>query len=90
MLEDDEDEDFLSPSAAEAGGRGAVGGNERTPLLRGQSMTRHRRTRSTATAGTASTTQAVMMVSCCGDRFRANQQLLKGFIGTGILFMGKA
>ncbi|WWC88877.1 uncharacterized protein L201_003792 [Kwoniella dendrophila CBS 6074] len=55
---------------------------ERAPLLgntkRGMSMTRHRRTKSGAAAGgTATTTQALLM-------------LLKGFVGTGILFMGKA
>ncbi|WVF69259.1 hypothetical protein IAT40_004035 [Kwoniella sp. CBS 6097] len=54
---------------------------ERAPLLgstkRGMSMTRHRRTKSGAGGGTASTTQAILM-------------LLKGFVGTGILFMGKA
>ncbi|WVQ96757.1 hypothetical protein IAU59_003864 [Kwoniella sp. CBS 9459] len=54
---------------------------ERAPLLgatkRGMSMTRHRRTKSGAGVGTASTTQAILM-------------LLKGFVGTGILFMGKA
>ncbi|WVQ66001.1 uncharacterized protein L199_004179 [Kwoniella botswanensis] len=55
---------------------------ERAPLLgstkRGMSMTRHRRTKSgAASGGTATTTQALLM-------------LLKGFVGTGILFMGKA
>ncbi|WWC70524.1 uncharacterized protein I206_104475 [Kwoniella pini CBS 10737] len=68
------DQDGL-PSASAARG-------ERAPLLgstkRGMSMTRHRRTKSgAASGGTATTTQALLM-------------LLKGFVGTGILFMGKA
>ncbi|OXC64687.1 hypothetical protein AYX13_05965 [Cryptococcus neoformans] len=52
---------------------------ERAPLLGStkRSMSRHRRTKSGHNQGTASVTQAVLM-------------LLKGFVGTGILFMGKA
>ncbi|WWC62296.1 uncharacterized protein I303_104892 [Kwoniella dejecticola CBS 10117] len=68
------DQDGIPPQAIARG--------ERAPLLgstkRGMSMTRHRRTKSgAASGGTATTTQALLM-------------LLKGFVGTGILFMGKA
>ncbi|OCF62271.1 solute carrier family 36 (proton-coupled amino acid transporter) [Kwoniella mangroviensis CBS 10435] len=72
------------PFTAEADGDTGlpIARGERAPLLgstkRGMSMTRHRRTKSgAASGGTATTTQALLM-------------LLKGFVGTGILFMGKA
>ncbi|WVR06160.1 hypothetical protein IAU60_003190 [Kwoniella sp. DSM 27419] len=83
---DDEDEES-SPAASGAYARrgytaedeAGPSTSERAPLLRnttrGLSMTRHRRTKSGPSGGTASTTQAVLMV---------------GFVGTGILFMGKA
>ncbi|WWD18297.1 hypothetical protein CI109_102747 [Kwoniella shandongensis] len=86
--EEEEDEESFpaSGSAQHPGGRmdDSIPGfpqGERAPLLgsigRGMSKTRHRRTKSGAAVGTASVTQAVLM-------------LLKGFVGTGILFMGKA
>ncbi|WVO15887.1 hypothetical protein L204_103552 [Cryptococcus depauperatus] len=52
---------------------------ERAPLLGStkRTMSRHRRTKSGSGGGTASVTQTVLM-------------LLKGFVGTGVLFMGKA
>ncbi|KAL7424323.1 hypothetical protein Q5752_000005 [Cryptotrichosporon argae] len=69
--EDDEDDEV----AAEAG---LAGPSERTPLLRGTTHRgKHKRTKSLPGQGTATMTQAVLM-------------LLKGFVGTGILFMGKA
>lgn len=54
---------------------------ERAPLLgpdsRSNSKSRHKRSRSVGPHGDATVTQAVMM-------------LLKGFVGTGVLFLGKA
>nr|XP_019045887.1 solute carrier family 36 (proton-coupled amino acid transporter) [Kwoniella bestiolae CBS 10118]OCF24817.1 solute carrier family 36 (proton-coupled amino acid transporter) [Kwoniella bestiolae CBS 10118] len=78
--EEDEESYPAIGSSSDAGGVPIRG--ERAPLLgatkRGMSMTRHRRTKSgAASGGTATTTQALLM-------------LLKGFVGTGILFMGKA
>lgn len=77
--EDDEDEDDLLPSTVPA--------SERTPLLSdaagvarpkgSRSLSRHRKAGASSIHGTASATEAVFM-------------LLKGFVGTGVLFMGKA
>lgn len=73
--------------------------NERAPLLGNRQMSRmsrmskrgHRRNKSGPPVGTATVTQAVLMVRFAQrPRSVANIQLLKGFIGTGILFMGKA
>lgn len=72
--EDDDDDDLL-PST--------VPSSERTPLLaptRGtvsRSLSRHRKAGASSIHGTATATEAVFM-------------LLKGFVGTGVLFMGKA
>ncbi|ORX40275.1 transmembrane amino acid transporter protein-domain-containing protein [Kockovaella imperatae] len=76
--DDDEDEDTLAVNEAEAGNypRDASVG-ERAPLLRGRSKSRHRRTKSGPPTGSATVSQAVLM-------------LLKGFVGTGILFMARA
>ncbi|OCF31256.1 solute carrier family 36 (proton-coupled amino acid transporter) [Kwoniella heveanensis BCC8398] len=78
--EEEEDEESFPAIAGSSTGAGTYA-RERAPLLgatkRGMSMTRHRRTKSGTAGGTASTTQAILM-------------LLKGFVGTGILFMGKA
>ncbi|ODN95920.1 solute carrier family 36 (proton-coupled amino acid transporter) [Cryptococcus wingfieldii CBS 7118] len=58
---------------------------ERRPLLGStkRTMSRRRRAKSGPGQGTASVTQAVLMASFFTS-------LLKGFVGTGILFMGKA
>lgn len=100
-LEEDEDEDkdeddlpipVPSASALEAGHQIAV--SERTPLIQ-RTMTRSKRRRmSVGPTGDATVTQAVLMVC---QMLRNNRylsltlfQLLKGFVGTGVLFLGKA
>ncbi|KAJ3497951.1 hypothetical protein NLJ89_g10281 [Agrocybe chaxingu] len=85
-LEEDEDEDDKDEEeAAEAEALSAAAEvDEATPLLsasvsslsRARSRSRRRRN-SVATQGTATVTQAVLM-------------LLKSFVGTGVLFLGKA
>ncbi|KAK4685254.1 solute carrier family 36 (proton-coupled amino acid transporter), partial [Tremellales sp. Uapishka_1] len=79
--EDESDDDLptVSPEAARALENSVHSLGERAPLLgsRGLSKTRHRRQKSGPGGGSASVTQATLM-------------LLKGFVGTGILFMGKA
>lgn len=76
--------------------------SEDTPLLRKsstrlsltRSLSRHRRRSSIQTRGDATVTQAVLMVSTIVRVtiviLIATLQLLKSFIGTGILFLGKA
>ncbi|CAO1622051.1 unnamed protein product [Parajaminaea phylloscopi] len=91
-LEDIEDEDEEDQEADEETGLGvpstsrgcaAGGATERSPLLRRQSTRRRNRSATGAGDGSegergeASVTEAVMM-------------LLKSFVGTGILFLGKA
>ena len=67
--DDDEDDDLLATAAAEAGASGHVrisrdvSVGERAPLLRGRSKSRHRRQRSGPPTGSATVTQAVLMVS---------------------------
>ncbi|CAK9780712.1 hypothetical protein CC85DRAFT_264664 [Cutaneotrichosporon oleaginosum] len=74
---DDDDEhadaeEGRSPSSSRAGPA-----TERTPLLQRSMSKSRKRSKSVHNQGTASVTQAVLM-------------LLKGFVGTGVLFMGKA
>lgn len=81
VLEEDEEAAAYARRQFPAEGEEAeqIARRERAPLLGStrRSMSRHRRTKSGHNQGTASITQAVLM-------------LLKGFVGTGILFMGKA
>ncbi|WOO77782.1 Vacuolar amino acid transporter 3 [Vanrija pseudolonga] len=89
-LEDEDEEAAAEQAAAEEGrrrlgssrggspGPGTRAANERSPLLkRSLSHGRQKRQKSTPGQGTATVTQAWLM-------------LLKGFVGTGILFMAKA
>ncbi|KAL1408401.1 hypothetical protein Q8F55_005213 [Vanrija albida] len=90
-LEDEDEEAAAEQAAAEEGrrrlasssrggspGPGTRAANERSPLLkRSMSHGRQKRQKSTPGQGTATVTQAWLM-------------LLKGFVGTGILFMAKA
>ncbi|GAA5821549.1 hypothetical protein JCM11251_000903 [Rhodosporidiobolus azoricus] len=83
--EEDEEDDLLSEEEAAVGGIPpyAGGPNERTPLVRsrslarGMSKSRKRVSMAEGQTGDATVTQAVMM-------------LLKSFVGTGVLFLGKA
>ncbi|GMK53645.1 hypothetical protein CspeluHIS016_0102310 [Cutaneotrichosporon spelunceum] len=81
-LDEDEDvEDDDEQAEAEEGmGPSSRAGpvTERTPLLQRTLSKTRKRSKTVHNQGTASVTQAVLM------------QLLKGFIGTGVLFMGKA
>ncbi|KAG5647379.1 hypothetical protein DXG03_000447 [Asterophora parasitica] len=70
---------------------------EDTPLLAGsRSLSRSRRRQaSVGPRGTASVTQAVLMVrpeltECTFQILTRSPQLLKSFVGTGVLFLGKA
>ncbi|GAA5974316.1 hypothetical protein JCM11641_006731 [Rhodosporidiobolus odoratus] len=80
-LEEVEEEDEDSLGEDEEAAVGAIppfagrGVNERTPLIRGRSESRKRA--AAKDQGDATVTQAVMM-------------LLKSFVGTGVLFLGKA
>ncbi|TXT13444.1 hypothetical protein VHUM_00811 [Vanrija humicola] len=75
---EDEDEEAAAEQAAAEEGPGTRAANERSPLLkRSLSHGRQKRQKSTPGQGTATVTQAWLM-------------LLKGFVGTGILFMAKA
>ncbi|KAH9487259.1 Vacuolar amino acid transporter 3 [Psilocybe cubensis] len=79
---DGEDEENLSPPIDEPLSTGLPDANEHTSLLgspnlsRSRSRSRRRRT-SLSRQGTATVTQAVLM-------------LLKSFVGTGVLFLGRA
>jgi proton-coupled amino acid transporter len=81
-LDEDEDVDDDDEQADAEEGRGpsssrAGPATERTPLLQRSMSKTRKRSKSVHNQGTASLTQAVLM-------------LLKGFVGTGVLFMGKA
>ncbi|BEJ06280.1 hypothetical protein CcaverHIS641_0308020 [Cutaneotrichosporon cavernicola] len=77
--EDVDDDDELAEAEEGMDGSAARAGpaSERTPLLQRTMSKNRRRSKSVHNQGTASVTQAVLM-------------LLKGFVGTGVLFMGKA
>ncbi|BGP50944.1 hypothetical protein JCM10450v2_006870 [Rhodotorula kratochvilovae] len=85
-LEEIEEEDESDSGDEEAAVEGVRGVSERTPLIRARSSARGASRKrlsaasgkdAAATQGDASVTQAVMM-------------LLKSFVGTGVLFLGKA
>jgi proton-coupled amino acid transporter len=76
---------------------------ERAPLLRdqtrGRSVARMKRGKSVGKTGDATVFQAVLMVSRSSSAYIVTMgmvltspcsQLLKGFVGTGVLFLGKA
>jgi proton-coupled amino acid transporter len=72
--------------------------SERTPLM-SRSMShasvRRRRRQSVGSHGDATVTQAVLMASCACVILQtlidsSSSQLLKSFVGTGVLFLGKA
>ncbi|PPQ89338.1 hypothetical protein CVT25_003175 [Psilocybe cyanescens] len=80
--EDKDDEENLTPHAEEDLSTGLPDVNERTGLLARQDSARsrsrsRRRKNSVARQGNATVTQAVLM-------------LLKSFVGTGVLFLGRA
>ena len=81
--DDEEDEDLTIPPFSASGQSTSRGVNERTPLVRGRSERRggevgtRKRSSSVGQHGDATVTQAVLM-------------LLKSFVGTGVLFLGKA
>ncbi|BGP19323.1 hypothetical protein JCM10213v2_007412 [Rhodosporidiobolus nylandii] len=77
---EEEDEDSLDEEGAVGDTppySGARGVSERTPLIRGRSESRKRVSGADKGQGDATVLQAVMM-------------LLKSFVGTGVLFLGKA